>query len=301
MTMRRGTAGFTLLEVLVAVGIAALLITAAVQSYVQISKAQQRGLEQNSRDLIAERALDRIERELVGTVLVVRPKETALEEHPWVFLGFDAVREAHDADAMLFVTENPSSAAGNLELQDARLVSYQVGPGELPEQLNVYRSEGRLPDKLQRELPPLEGTPVIEGVTQFGITFRDEESGAEAQAWDSTGGQANKLPGAVELKLQLYSETPEGEQLAGETFTRLVTLPVRPIRNTGEGEEQDCGEKLTVARCLEEAGLDPDNIKTIFSGLNVDGSACFNAGDPKLQTVLATLQGVEANLPEGCK
>jgi type II secretion system protein J len=298
MATRRSTAGFTLLEVLIAVSIAALLVTAAVQSYLDISKAQQKGLEQNGRDRIAVLALDRIERELVGTVLVVKPKETPLEDHPWEFIGFDAVREAHDADALLFVTENPSSTAGNLAAQDARLIAYQVGPGELPEQLNVYRTEVGLPDKLKRELPPLEGAPVIEGVAQFGITYRDEESGAEAAVWDSTAGQqASKLPGAVELKLQLYSQSPEGEQVPGELFTRLVPLPVRPI---GEGEEGDC-EFSTISECLLGIGLDAANLEQLLQGLAVNSSECFTPDDPKLSGMLATLKDVLPNPAEACK
>ncbi len=300
MAMRRSSAGFTLLEVLIAVSIAALLVTAAVQSYVQISKAAQRGLEQNGRDRIAELALDRLERELVGAVLVVKPKETALEDHPWEFIGFDAVREAHDADALLFVSENPSSAAGNLTPQDARLIAYQVGPGELPEQLNVYRSEIGLPDKLKRELPPLEGAPVIEGVAQFGISYRDEESGAESPVWDSTAGQqASKLPGAVELKLQLYSENPEGEQVPGELFTRLVPLPVRPI---GEGEEGDgnCNGP-TIAECFKGLGLGGGDLEGVLQGLGVKGEDCFKADDPKLTSMIAGLKGIIPDPAELCK
>jgi hypothetical protein len=231
---------------------------------------------------------------------VVRSKDKPIEDHPWVFLGFDAVREAQDADGLLFVTENPATTEGSLGPEDARLVAYQVGPGELPEQLNVYRTETRLPEKLQRELPPLDGAPVIEGVAQFGISFRDEESGATAPAWDSTGGQANKLPGAVELKLQLFSESPEGEQLPGETFTRLVTLAVRPIGDA-EGEEGDCEGRPTVAECFKGLGLDTDNLDQIFQGLNVKGSDCFDPDDPQLQSVLAGLRGVVPDPAELCK
>jgi type II secretion system protein J len=300
--MRRSSAGFTLLEILVAIAIASLLVTSAVQIYVQIQQSQQRGIEQNARDRVAELALDRIERELVGTVLVVRPKETALEEHPWAFIGFDGVREAHDADAVLFVTENPATTAGSLELEDARLVSYQIGAGELPEQLSVFRSETRLPDKLTRELPPPEGAPVIEGVAQFGITFRDEQSGAESPGWDSTAGaQANKLPGAVELKLQLYSEAPDGTQVEGQTFTRLVTLPVRPIGGDGEGEDTDCKGAPTVAECFKGLGLDTANLDQVLEGIGVKGSDCFKSDDPKLQTVLFSLRGTVPDPSELCK
>jgi type II secretion system protein J len=296
--MRRDTAGFTLLEILVAIAVASLLVTMAVQSYVQIAKAQQKTLELNARDRIAELALDRIERELVGTVLVVKGKETPVEDHPWVFLGIDAVREAHDADGLLFVTENPASnTSSSAERQDARLVAYQVGPGDLPEQLSIYRSESPLPDKLRRELPPLEGSPVIEGVAQFGIGFRDEESGSELLSWDSTTGQANKLPGAVELKLQLYSETPEGEQVAGETYTRLVTLVVRPIGDEGG----NCEGRPTVEACLKSIGLDTANLPAILDGVGVKGTDCFNAEDPRLFSLFSSLETVVGNPAELCK
>jgi type II secretion system protein J len=300
--MRRANAGFTLLEILVAVGIAALLITAAVRSYVDIANAQQRGIEQTARDRIAELALDRMERELVASVLVVKPKDTPIEEHPWLFVGVDAVREARDADAMIFVTEAPAGAAGDPALEDARLVSYQIGPGELPEQLNLYRREMPMPAGMNRELPPTDGAPVLEGIAQFSLSFRDNKAGGSAQAWDSTAGpQANRLPDAVELKLQVFSRTPEGEQLPGETFARLVPLVVRPIGEDEEKGSGDCEGKPTIEECLKGLGLETGNLDQVLQGLQVEAGDCFSADDPRLSSLISSLRTVGPDPAEVCK
>jgi len=301
VTPRRDTAGFTLLEILVAVGIAALLIVTAVRSYVDITRAQQRVADTSGRDRVAELALDRMERELVGSVLVVRPKETPLEKHPWLFLGVDGVREARDADGMMFVTETPAGAAGAVALEDSRVIAYQIGPGELPEELYVYRSEVPLPKGLEKQLPALSGEPVLRGVVQFGLSFRDDKTGAAAPAWDSTAGsQENRLPDAVELKLQLYSENEQGEQVAGEVFERLVPLVVRPI---GEGDQKnaDCQGKPTVEECLKGLGLETANLGEVLSGLDVKGTDCFSADDPKLRGLISSLRGVGPDPAELCK
>jgi type II secretion system protein J len=299
--MRRTTAGFTLLEILVAVGIAALLITAAVRSYVDIANAQQRGIEVTARDRIAELALDRMERELVASVLVVRPKETPLEQHPWVFVGLDGVREARDADGLIFITEAPAGAAGNPALEDARLVSYQIGPGELPEELYLYRREMPMPSAMSRELPALEGEPILRGVAQFSLSFRDDKSGASAAAWDSTTAQPNRLPSAVELKLQLFSETPEGEQRPGEVFERLVPLVVRPIGEKDEEGNGSCDGKITVEECLKGLGLETANLDQVLDGLDIKGGDCFSADDPRLQPLISNLRGIGPDPAEICK
>src|SRR5262249_19040883 len=62
-------AGFTLLEIMVAVLIMAILLTFTFQAYRGIEGSYQRVGNSTSRDRAARVVLDRLERELVGTVL----------------------------------------------------------------------------------------------------------------------------------------------------------------------------------------------------------------------------------------
>ena len=87
--MLRSRAGFTLLELLIALGITALLVTAAVQAYVSISEAQERARGGHNRDRSALVLLDRIERELEGSMLVVRSEREDRLGHPYVFIDDD--------------------------------------------------------------------------------------------------------------------------------------------------------------------------------------------------------------------
>ena len=108
--MRRGN-GFTLLEMLIVIGITAMLVTAAVQAHLGIRRAQTRAAQGLHRERAAEVLLDRLERELVGTVLIVRPTEVDRLSHPYVFFGEDYFESDADADALRSFTSTTTGTS----------------------------------------------------------------------------------------------------------------------------------------------------------------------------------------------
>ncbi len=96
--------GFTLLEILIAISITALLVMAAIQAHLGIMRAQQRATGGIHRDRAAEILLDRLERELTGAFLITKPATIARAAHPYLFLGADVFDEERDADSLRFVT-----------------------------------------------------------------------------------------------------------------------------------------------------------------------------------------------------
>jgi len=68
--MDRRADGFTLLEILIVIAVTSILLTTAFQAYLGIMDAQQRALADNRRDGVTALVLDRLESELVGTLLV---------------------------------------------------------------------------------------------------------------------------------------------------------------------------------------------------------------------------------------
>lgn len=68
--MQRREDGFTLLEILIVIAVTALLLTTAFQIFIGINNAQERALAENRRDGVTALVLDRLESELVGTLLV---------------------------------------------------------------------------------------------------------------------------------------------------------------------------------------------------------------------------------------
>ena len=100
--------GFTLLEVLISVTITALLVTAAVSTFRFLNRTQESGAQERARAANARVLLDRLERELSSTVLLVKRPMKRRRRHPWLFLGQDRVFGTNDSDALRFVTRSPA-------------------------------------------------------------------------------------------------------------------------------------------------------------------------------------------------
>jgi type II secretion system protein J len=223
--------GFTLVEMLIVIGITALLVTAAVQAHLSIRRAQARAGQGLLRDRSAEVLLDRLESELFGAVLVVRPGGTDRLSHPYVFFGEDAFTAEADADAIRFVTRSPARAAPTAGRTGLRLVTYvaeandEEGTG-----MTLVREEEPLPDGLEKEPIVEEAQAVLEGVALFRLQYLDYNSGAWRDWWDSTDVRMlDDLPSSVEIAVALLEENDLGELQPGPEHGRVVLLPVRPF------------------------------------------------------------------------
>jgi general secretion pathway protein J len=252
--------GFTLLEVLVAVMLTSLLVTALFRAFREIHEAQRRTLDQGGRERTAMVLLDRLERELLGTLLVVQGDAEEGSDpiaNPWLFLGVDRTDAAQDADALRFVTRSPARAPGLQAQGGLRMVTYVAETDEAA--LALFRHEQPLPEGLEKELTAArEGQTVVHDLARFALRFQDEDTGEWVDAWDSSDvSRLDRLPASVEITVQLLAQDPDGEWAAGEELQRVVPLPVRPIQPAAaeeSGEAQDCGEGETVAQCLARTG-----------------------------------------------
>ncbi len=244
--MRRGSPGFTLLEMLIVVGITALLVTAAVQAHLGIRRAQERVSAGLRRERTAEVFLDRLERELNGTLLVVRPSGVDRLSHPFLFFAEDRFESDVDTAAFRFVTRTPARAGPRALAPGLRMVTYGVFTSEDRGGLDLYRQEDPLPGGLEKEIALPEGQLALDGVSTFRVRYLDDEGGWK-EDWDSTDiALLDRLPTEVVVTLALDEESPDGELVPGPDHTRTITLPVRPIDF----------EKL---RGAAEAANDPDS------------------------------------------
>jgi type II secretion system protein J len=292
--MRHGRcAGFTLLEVLVAVMLTALLTTALFQVYREIQQAQRRRLDAGGRSRIAVVLLDRLERELLGTLLLTgggsaEEGEEQRSEHPWVFLGADRVLDAQDADALKFITRSPARSPGSHAQGGLRLVTYAAEEDPEQGELALYRQEEQLPEGLEKELGVArEGQAVVHDMSRFSLRYLDEQTGEWVDAWDSSEeSRLDRLPRSVEITVQLLLKDEAGELSPGEEFQRVVTLPVRPIDPNAPGQTgaADCGEGDTVAACMARTGpgSSPAEKHEYQQLLDLYGQRCFAdiAGTP---------------------
>jgi type II secretion system protein J len=302
----REARGFTLLEMLIVIGITALLVTAAVQAHLGIRRVQERVARGLHRERTAEVFLDRVERELNGTLLVVKPSGVDRLSHPFVFIGEDRFESEADADALRFITRTPARAGPRAFAPGLRMVTYGTYTSQNDVGLELVRQEEALPRGLQKEITLLDGRIALDGIATFRVRYLDEE-GEWKEDWDSTDvALLDRIPTEVEVTLALNEKAEDGSTVTGPEHTRSITLPVRPFDldamrgeegatadpNSGAGEtaeEKDDAEDgtcVTVAECA--ARLPSGAIGGLAGFVKRFGTVCYtdyrpNPLDPLLQ------------------
>lgn len=249
--------GFTLLEMLISIVVMALVLTIAGQIFRDTHRAYEQTSPERNRDLEAELFLDRLERELVGTILVEKPAGSDRLLFPWVFVAEDRVFGTEDSDALRFITQTPARVPGRPSA-GIRSVIYAVAPAEGEdedvERMDLLRQESALPGALNKSVAIDDGLTALEDIHRFELRFRDERSGAWLERWDSTDvAMLDALPEAVEVTVSLYEENGAGEIEPGSERARVIELPVRPFSPTADEEEggAGCADGPSVDECLD--------------------------------------------------
>jgi prepilin-type N-terminal cleavage/methylation domain-containing protein len=249
---------FTLLEMLIAIAITAMLIAVAVQAHLGIRRAQARAEAGLRRDHTAEILLDRIERELLGTVLLVKHEDEERLGHPFVFIGRDGSEGERDADDLHFVTRTPARVGLGQPAAGLVLVSY--GARESDDfGLVLLREESPLPRRLEARVGLSEGEVVADELARFDVRYLGEESAEWTDRWDSTSvATPDALPSRLEIVVQLHEWSADGEAVEGREHTRSIALPVRPIDLEQERAARAVGDEpvecTTNDQCLELFG-----------------------------------------------
>lgn len=225
MRARRG--GFTLLELLAVVALTALVLTVAVDFYIDLSRHAQTATERTRAARRATAVLDRVAADLALAVLVVKPAARDPLSHPWLFFA-EARDDDVGADRLKFVTYNHRARSGDAHESDLAVVSYATRLTEGDSVELVRSSESRLPEGLDRSIPLEEADGALllaDDLASFGVRLL-AESGEWQTTWDSsTVAQASQLPLAAEIEVALWAG--DGEE--ADRYARRVLLPVRPI------------------------------------------------------------------------
>ena len=162
------THGFTLLEVLVAMFIMSLVLTFAFQAYQGISEAYTRVSSSSSRSRATEILMDRLERELVGSVLIQREEGADPLLHPYFFFGKTKMYADAEGDELRFVTQTPLRSQGSARGALA-LVTYGTAPSQSGSGFALLRQEEPLPPQLEKEVVWNEPQIVADNVAEFLI------------------------------------------------------------------------------------------------------------------------------------
>jgi type II secretory pathway component PulJ len=299
--------GFTLLEVLGVVLLTALVFTAAVNFYRDLSRKSTHAVELTRDVRFASALLDRVARDLEGTVLVTKPEEKDPLEHPWLFLAA-AQDEALGADHIKFMTRSHVPRTGSQYESDFEVVAYMLHRDK-DGALELLRwASHQLPDGLDRSFPsdPGDGAQVLaRGVERFGVRFLTEK-GEWKGTWDSSEvADSSKLPLEAEISIALVNEQ-EPQKLGSEPaapYVRRVVIPLRPL---------DLDKMLHPEKAEQAANKDSHSGDSGNSGMTVGQCLALNPGlslpiDPSAlasiqgQSVASVAKSAGFDLPGNCK
>jgi len=308
---RAREAGFTLLEILVAVVIMSIVLTFAFQAYRGIESAYTRVGSSTSRDRAARVVLDRLERELVGTVLIERDEGADPLLHPYFFFGDGKPYAESEGDELRFVTRTPLRPPGSLPV-GLEIVTYGAVPSQTGAGLALLRQAEPLPPQLAKDVVWTSPEVVADNVALFLARYHSDQGDA-TEGWDSTGvEELDQLPTELVVTVSLLEPSgPDGAMVPGPEFTRTIELPVRPFKMKPEGAEDDakaCGEGMTVKQCIESAKQAIESASASLAAAIKQaqaqvGDRCWNPEQPSasLQRLKVLLGGVPGFDPSECK
>ena len=312
-------AGFTLLEILITIAIMSMLITAAVQAFQSITHAEERAQAGLGRSRSALVLLDRVERELVGTVLVPQVEQAEPVPQPYIFLASDRTTANSDTDAVRFVTLTASRAPASPPASGPRVVTYSVREAaydlldelDQGDRLELVRQEDPLSNVPEREIIVRDGQVVAEDVASFRLRYKSE-SGAWLDGWDSSDTSSlDELPLSVEVAVRLWEQNPDGDLVHGEEYSRTIELPLRPVdflRPEGQEGAEACGK--TLEQCWREDLRDVvdlmsatgQRVQDLYE--SIPPPTCWNSDSPdmlSLKAALEELEDVDDNIGSSCE
>ncbi len=212
--------GFTLVEVLIAVSITAVVGAMAVGAFQRASAARQAVEEQDERVAGARAALGRMARELQSAFLSEHFDRLRYRDRPTLFKG----RGGSGRDSLLFATMAHTRAVRDAKESDQSVVEYYVDADpDAPGANALFRREKiRIDDE-----PDRGGTKaaLLRNVVGFEVTYWDWQKQEWARDWSTAPGERLLLPSRVRIKLTL--RMPDGKERSFETQARIAI--VRPL------------------------------------------------------------------------
>jgi type II secretion system protein J len=275
--------GFTLIEMLAVILLTSIVMTAALNHYLNLSQVSQRATERTAEVRRATAILDRVGRDLSNAMLVARPDGDEALGHPWIFFG-EAEHSETGADRLRFMSRGRRPRPGAGHQSDFEVVSYGLRRSEDEDQVfELMRwSSIEMPDGPERDTPTSEddGAQLLAGgIVDFSVTFIDE-FGEKADSWDSSLLEdSSELPVAADVVVALHDPgNPDGNPMR---FARRVVFPIEPLdmaeltdptsavsNAPPEGEEDEVRD---IPEDLDDPNVTADCLDTPCAGL----SACF--------------------------
>lgn len=213
--------GFTLVEVLIAIAISAVIGVMVLGSFQRAHAARELTRAQEERFGGARRTLTRLARELTMAYLSEHYDHARFRERPTLFRGKDGGRR----DDLLFTSFSHQRLVRDAKESDQALLEYTVEPDpERSGKLALFRRE-----KVHLDEDPDRGGDkelVLQNVTGFDVQYWDWTKQEWVNDWVSSSVERQgTLPTRVKLRLTL--EMPNGKEEDFETQARVAII--RPL------------------------------------------------------------------------
>jgi general secretion pathway protein J len=220
MTRARHGRGFTLLEVMIAVSISAVIGAMALGSFQRAFTARDFCETQDERFSGARVALSRMAREVSMAFVSEHYDHRRFRDRPTLFLG----RSGGGRDSLLFATLSHVRLDQDVKESDQSVVEYSVDadPDSPGENALFRREKIRIDDDAARG-----GVRAVlcQHVTAFEVAYWDWTRQEWAKEWSTAPGERALLPTRVRLRLAL--KMPDGKEAKLETEARIALI--RPL------------------------------------------------------------------------
>jgi type II secretion system protein J len=205
--------GFTLVEVMIAAAILALIVTMLYGAFASSVKTMEISMEGGETYRKAMVILNRMAQEISCAQL---PSEQENPGMDYAFIGEDKVENEVPQDTLTFIsTALPLRGPS----RGVKQVGYYIAPDPLTDKLSLMMKEYTIPDNRPEE--GAKGMLLAEGIGGLDFTYYDSK-GREWERWDTTTPLfAGKLPRLV--KISIFFKDERGQPLS---LTTTVDIPL---------------------------------------------------------------------------
>ncbi len=212
--------GFTLLEIIVALFIFAVIVSVIYPAYtgtyrnIDIAESQAEIYE------MARTTLIRIVEDLESTYIPKEINGSQDNENRDSFTGQTDYIEGRRADRIRFFSKSHIDIGESvIEGGDAKIAYYPLLKED--ESISLYRSD--TPGNLEWPEENTNGWIICEGLYSISFTYRDKDGDTHDEWDESVSGSTNRLPSIINIRLEFINKDDPETPL---TFSTAVALPL---------------------------------------------------------------------------
>ena len=225
---RSHTYGFTLIEVLIAIFIFAVVLTTIYTSYTGtfrvIDETESQAEIYRMASIAMERMLEDLESIYVSKI-EEKPESGEETPHSFQFMGEDLEIKGRCADTLRFISRAHINLSGQEQDTGITEIGYYVEEGDEGDDFALYRSDKPMFDKTFSLEEQTGGLVLCKRLVSVNFTYY-EEDGEVLESWDSSSDALkDKIPKMVSISLEFVNS------LDPEAPLRFITSVALPIEH----------------------------------------------------------------------